>query len=70
MCVGASDSSLVLDPLWFVNVFMYVTEALCLLVFVVYFLYRFLVQMFSFSALILLQCFDTVGWVAGRASGL
>ena len=54
MRVGASDSSLVLDPLWFVNVFMYVTEALCLLVFVVYFLYQFLVQMFSFSALILL----------------
>jgi len=25
---------------------------------------------FAFSALICLQCFDAVGWAAGRASGL
>ena len=25
---------------------------------------------FAFSALICLQCFDAVGWVAGRASSL
>ena len=28
------------------------------------------VSVFAFSALICLQCFDAVGWAAGRASGL
>jgi len=39
----------------------------------IFFLFIFLcgpVFLFSASALLCLQCFDAVGWAAGRASGL